>query len=116
MSSHFSQATEALETIGNAHERHGVASKSAFIQFKKDISSNHQPANQAVLQTQRSFGDIYVRGSLCDVWMNRPSCISPAGGAGRICGAGAVPKARIGLRDEFRAAEQALTVNIKRGR
>src|SRR5580658_5892937 len=105
-----------LEIIRNTYERYHVASKSAFIQFKKHVSSNHQPANQTVLQTKRTLGDVNVRSSLRDVRMCRPRGICPAGGASRICGAGAVPKIRVGLRDELRAIEQALTVNIKRGR
>jgi len=48
--------------------------------------------------------------------MSRPSRICPAGGASRISGAGAVSKTRVGLRNDLRAAEQPLTVNIKRGR
>src|ERR1700675_4385269 len=95
--SHFRESTEALEIIGNTYERHGPASKSAFIQFKKNISSNHQPANQAVLQTKRRLGDINVRRSLRDVRMSRPRRIRPTGGAGRICRAGAVPKTRVRL-------------------
>src|SRR5260370_29270313 len=114
--SHFREYTEVLEIVGNTDEGHGVASKSTFIQFKKHISSNNQPANQAVLQAKRSFGDINVRSLLRDVRMNRPSRIGPAGRASRVGGAGAVPKTRVRMRDEFRAAEQTLTVNIKRGR
>jgi hypothetical protein len=116
MSLHFAPATEALEIVRDTYERHGVASKSARIQFKKHIASNHQPANQAVLQTKRRLGDINICSSLRDVRMSRPSRIRPAGGAGRISGAGAAPKTRIGLRDEFRAVKQTLTVNIKRAR
>jgi hypothetical protein len=45
--SRFRKSTEALEIIGNTYERHGFASKPAFVQFKKYISGDHQPANQA---------------------------------------------------------------------
>src|SRR5208282_724360 len=83
-------ASEVLEIIRNTDERYRVASKSAFIQFKKHISRNHQPANQPVLETKRTLGDVNVRSSLRDVRMCRPWRIRPARGAGRICRAGAV--------------------------
>ena len=112
----FRESNEALEIIGNTYEGHGGAAKPAVVQFKKDISGDHQPANQAVLQAKRCLGDINVRRFLRDVRMSRPSRIRPAGGARRIGRAGAVPKTRVLLRNEFRAVEQTLTVNIKRGR
>jgi hypothetical protein len=116
MSPHFFQATEALEIVGKTYEGNGVAAKSALIQFKKHIACNHQPANQAVLQTKGRFGDIHVRSSLGDVWVSRPSRVRPAGGARRIRRAGTISETRVRLRDEFRAIEQALAVNIKRRR
>jgi hypothetical protein len=45
--SRFRESTEAVEIVGNTYERHGFASKPAFVQFKKYISGDHQPANQA---------------------------------------------------------------------
>src|ERR1700730_1856894 len=101
MSPRFFQAAEALEIIRNTYERYGVAAKPAFVQFKKHISSNYQPANQAIFQTKRSFRDINVCSSLRDVRMSRSRSIRPAGGAGRICRAGAIAETHISLRDEF---------------
>jgi hypothetical protein len=48
--------------------------------------------------------------------MRCPSRIGPAGGAGRICEAGAVSEIRIRVGEEFRTVKQTLTEDIKRSR
>src|SRR4029077_6690748 len=109
----FSELCDALETIGNSHQRHGSAAQSTVIQFQQDVACDHQFAESAKLEAERRAGDVDIRSSLGNVRMSGSGRINGAVHSVRIRRARAISIVLVGLRGEFRSTEQALSINIK---
>ena len=74
----FSELCDALETIRNSNQRHGFSAQSTVIQFQQDVTGEHQLAESAKLEAQRSIGDVDIPNFLGNVRMS---------GSGRVYGA-----------------------------